>query len=380
MRKINWIWTIFVVGLGGCSLYPIPDNVSPLSTELIVLYTRCEVRTGILGHMKAKGWITGLTNDSEISSLIKAAKDKEKTHPKKLTDKDNTILRLTKVAIDYSFDFNITESNKNSAGVGFKIPGLTHTLDAGATAALDLTRVGSRVFGTEDNWGELISNETLCKRAREPRGGNILYPITGSLGVDRLVETFIDIEEQGGAKDSFVDTLTFTTSVSGDANASLKINPVSNRFRLISATADIGASRLDVHKLTLSIAFPKEDAPNPNKGVKRKDGDLNAPDSADSPFQRPPAWRARYNLCVQDGRTREAGFKQLRLTDPLVYCIAYADQFAPQLGPPSKKQPVVTVNLLTGASTGPGSGPRSAESNKKTPRERRQNIVPSIVQ
>jgi hypothetical protein len=47
------------------------------------------------------------------------------------------------------------------------------------------------------------------------------------------------------------------------------------------------------------------------------------------PFDRPPDWQARYNPCVADARARENSFKLWRLEAPEVYCIAYADNFAP---------------------------------------------------
>jgi hypothetical protein len=341
------------------------------------------MRYAILDYMIDDRMITDQSTPKEIRELIEATKKKAKMHPKSLVEKDKQLLRLTKVAVVYSFDFNITENNKSSAGAGFRLPWSTNVLDVGATAALDLTRIGSRVFGTEDSWDELITNSSLCDQYPWPqRPANVLHPLTGSIGVHRLngsigvgrvVETFIDIDRQGGAKDNFVDTLTFTTSVSGDANASVKLDPVPNQFRLVSATADVGASRLDVHKLTISLAFPQPEAPKAISGVVRAEGDLNAP------FARPPAWRARYNLCVQDARTREASFKQLRLTDPVVYCIAYADEFAPRYGREAEKSVVTTTTTQRSAAPearDPSSAAPSTTTTTTTTPRGRPNLRP----
>jgi hypothetical protein len=272
MRKFNLAGIILAAGLGGCSLYPIPDDVSPYSTERIVRYGRCEVQDAIRRHLIGQGitignqTITDQTSPSGLRSLIDATKKKQKAAPASLTRHEKHLLRLTRVAIVYSYDFNITENNRSSAGAGFRFPWSTGVLDVGGSAALDLTRIGSRVFGTEDDWDDLMTNSELCAKWPGARPGNILYPLTGSIGYDpltgsigvgRAVETFIDIDDQGGAKDNFVDTLTFTTSVGGDANAAVKLDPVPNQFRLVSASAAIGASRLDVHKLTISLAFPQ---------------------------------------------------------------------------------------------------------------------------
>jgi hypothetical protein len=85
--------------------------------------------------------------------------------------------------------------------------------------------------------------------------------------------------------------------------------------------------------MVLSLVFPRPDKAEAITGVERRPGDLNAP------FQRPPDWRARYNLCVADARQREDTFKLLRLEAPEVYCITYADAFDPDYGGP----PAVTV-------------------------------------
>jgi hypothetical protein len=363
MRIFNWVGCIFAAGLGGCALHPIPDDVSPFRTEDIVRYGRCEVRDALFNYMIRRGIVSAHDNPEQLATRIKKAREFEKKLKKAKKDPSTEeeinvvkLARLSKVGVAYSFDFNITETNKAGADAGFRLPSLTNVLDVGAAGALDLTRNGSRVFGTEDSWDDLIVNALLCKDVTGPRPANVVYPLTGSLGFDpptgsigvgRVVETFIDIDDQGGAKDNFVDTLTFTTLASAGANASLKLDPVPNQFRLVSATAAVGASRLDIHKLTVSLAFP-QDIPKAITGVVREDGDLNAPTT---PFERPPIWRARYNLCVQDARTREASFKQLRLTDPLVYCITYADEFAPKY---QYRTVPVTVLQPVPAKRGPG--------------------------
>jgi hypothetical protein len=376
MRTVNWVGCIFAAGLGGCSFYPIPDDVSPFRTEHIVLYARCEMRSALFDYMIDKEIISPHATDNQLKARIKTAIRFEKANKKPpLTKEEERLLelaRLAKVAVVYTFDFNITEHNKTGAGAGFRLPWVTNVLDVGATAALDLTRVGSRVFGTEDSWDEVIADSSKC-RGYQQQPGNFIYPLTGSIGVGRVVATFIHIDEQGGAKDNFVDTLTFTTEASGSADASVKLEPVPNQFRPVSATAAVSASRLDVHKLTVSLAFPHPEAPKAITGVVRADGDLNAP------FERPPDWRARYNLCVQDARAREASFKQLRLTAPEVYCIGYADEFAPQY---ADRKVAVTTSRRVPAQPGTADAPggRARTEQETTTRPVRPNLRPLLLQ
>lgn len=385
MRTFNWVGYIFAAGLGGCSVYPIPDDVSPFSTQEIVRHARCEMRDALLIYLADKGTIPPRQfTPQEMKAWIKAASDREKTNkPPKDPAEVNLIelARLVKVAAVYAFDFNITEKNNTGASAAFKLPWISgNVLDAGASAGLDLTRNGQRVFTSQDTWGDLLIDNVspIPKRCpvpwpQPPAPVNFIYPLTGSIGVGRVVKTFIDIDEQGGAKDSFVDTLTFTTMAGGGATAALTLQPVTNQFRLVGATAAAGASRQDIHKLTLSLVFPQPDPPPKGgiSGVVRADGDLNAPDNA--PFARPPIWRARYNLCVQDARTREASFNQLRLTDPLVYCIAYADAFAPKYGEPV----AVTVLRPAGTAGGAAGGAAGGETGRSSaPRTR---MVPQTI-
>ncbi|MFO1167266.1 MAG: hypothetical protein U1E19_03970 [Rhodoblastus sp.] len=100
------LFCTLTVVLGGCSLYPMPDDVSPLRTELIVRYGRCEVRDAILAHIIGRGMLPEMPTDKEVVSLIENTKNKKNKFPENLTPQEKEILRLTKVAIVYSFDFN----------------------------------------------------------------------------------------------------------------------------------------------------------------------------------------------------------------------------------------------------------------------------------
>jgi hypothetical protein len=332
MRTVKWLSCFWAAGLAGCSLYPIPDDVISINTEDIARHARCEIRSAIIELVIGQGIDNGrgvpLATEEQVIAFVKAtvakAKRNESLPPSqkaKIFNKSETaVLSLANVAAVYNFDFNITESDSAGGSAAFKLPFTApKVLDVSANASLNLTRIGQRSFSAQDKWGDLITKPERCKDVQS-RHGNIVYPLDGSIGVGRVVRSFVDIANQGGAKDSFVDTLIFTTLISGGANASIKLEAVPHSFRLVSATAGLNGSRLDIHKMVLSLVFPR-DKPEAITGVERRPGDLNAP------FQRPPDWRARYNLCVADARQREDTFKLLRLEAPEVYCIKYADAF-----------------------------------------------------
>lgn len=319
----------------GCSVYPIPDNKLSVNTEDIVRHAHCEMRSAIVDLVIQKGFVGPGAGETQVIDFAKsvaakssqAKKNDKGKKPVVLTARERAFQDLMGVSVVYSFDFNITENNTAAAGVGFKMPFTAPSvLDADAGATLNLTRQGQRQFKSGDSWGGLVVRADRC-RGVHPRERNLVYPLDGSIGIGRVVRTFIDITEQGGAKDSFVDTLLFTTQVGGSAGASVKLNPVPHSFRVVSASAGLSASRLDAHKMIISLVYPRPSAPAPPgaiSGATRFDGYLSAP------FDRPPDWRARYNLCVSDAREREDTFKVLREQPPEIYCITYADEFAPQ--------------------------------------------------
>src|SRR5262245_37120711 len=355
MRTIaRWLGCVFAAGLAGCSLYPIPDDVTFIATEDIIRHARCEIRAEVINYIIDQNLIAPSITEDEIIDYVKALEKKVKAwqdfnikNPdprkridiaKRLSPTEKAVSTLSGVAIVYTFDFNITETDNASGSAAFKLPFTApKVLDAGANASVNLTRQGQRNFSAQDRWSDMITKPKLCP-AGFPQHKNIVYPLDGSIGVGRVVKTFMDVTNQGGAKDSFVDTLIFTTQVGGGANASIKLDAVPHSFRLVSATANIGASRQDIHKMVISLAFPRN-RPEAITGVQRFDGDLNAP------FDRPEDWRARYNLCVADARAREDQFKLLRLEAPEVYCITFADNFAPDLDPRAQPRPALQTRM-----------------------------------
>jgi hypothetical protein len=240
------------------------------------------------------------------------------------------------VAVAYDFTFDITEHDNLDAGLAFKLPFTApRVFDLGAAGSLHKTRTGKRTFSSQETFYDLILRDHWCGNF-EPRNRNIVYPITGSIGLRNVVKTFMALSEQGGGKDSFVDLLTFTTTISGSVNPSLKLNPVSESFRLVSASASLSADRTDLHQVKISLAFPVSKPKSVLAKPKRKKDEGRQPDDPSGPSIAPyaynPVWRARYNICVADAREREDTFKTLRLSAPEVYCIEYADAFVPRTG------------------------------------------------
>ena len=53
-----------------------------------------------------------------------------------------------------------------------------------------------------------------------------------------------------------MDTPTFTTTINATISGTAKVDPFLREFKLVSASAPYDTGRVDVHKVTLSLAFP----------------------------------------------------------------------------------------------------------------------------
>ena len=324
-NKRGMLAALAVAALTGCSVHPIPDEVSPIPTQEIARSARCEMRLGLFDQVKRILGEAGIKNFDVMD--LQTREGRRRILPVPPPPLKAILDDYGKVAVAYDFEFEITEHDNLDSNLAFKLPFTApSSFDLSAAGSLHKTRVGKRTFSAQETFADLILRNDWCD-GFAPRDRNILYPITGSIGLRKVVETFIALSEQGGGKDSFVDALAFTTTISGSVNPSVKLNPVPNSFRLVSATAGAAADRTDLHKVKISLAFPVPEKP------KKKNGSLlpvdpNEPGTA--PYVYNPVWRARYNICVADAREREDLFKTLRLSPPEVYCISYADAFVPR--------------------------------------------------
>ena len=72
------------------------------------------------------------------------------------------------------------------------------------------------------------------------------------------VATFIRLQRAdnpgAGRVFTFADTLTYTTTLTGGATATLALNPVPEQLRFTAANAGLSGSRVDVHKVVVTMA------------------------------------------------------------------------------------------------------------------------------
>lgn len=342
------ICTIFAAAaLAGCSIHPLVDDVSPIPTEAIVAAARCELRAGLVHQVEV--WFAD--EDPSVKRIDpntvgdpENLKRLKKLYPK--AAKESSWDEYMDIAIAYEWSFDITETNQADASVGFRLPLLnpTGTFDLNAGGNANATRQAKRTFKNQDKFSSLLTKDwyNFCndidrsveyfpntpRRSPpfEPQPERLAYPITGTIGLARAVTTFLKIAVQEGALDTFTDELTFTTTFDGKVGGAVTLAPVPKEFRLVSATANLAGSRLDIHKVKISMAFPK--ARVTQKSEKQKVDELLK--DVVGGYELNSQWRAAYTLCVVDARSREDDFKNLRLEPPEVSCLASTDAFYPR--------------------------------------------------
>jgi hypothetical protein len=342
---VGGVCAVFALAaLTGCAIHPLVDDVSPIPTEAIVAAARCELRLGLVHQVEVwfadedkavTGFDPNTLGDGDNLKLMK------KRFPK--IDLEGDWDQYMDIAIAYEWSFDITETNHADAGVGFRLPTLNPvgTFDLNAGGNGNLTRQAKRTFKNQDKFKDLLTKKwwSFCNdtvRSVEhipntptdrppfvPKPERGLYPITGSIGLARAVTSFLKISVQDGALDTFTDELTFTTSFDGKVGGVVTLAPVPKEFRLVNATANLAGSRTDIHKVKISMAFPKA-----RVSQKKKVADVLK--DVTGGYELNAQWRAAYALCVVEARSREDDFKKLRLDPPEVTCIRSTDTFYPR--------------------------------------------------
>jgi len=215
-------------------------------------------------------------------------------------------------SISYDFEFKINEHDGTQASANFAMPFTNGNVSAGISGGLDKIRAGDRHFATVETFRDLA--KLHCDKFAAP-DKNIVYPMTGSVGIYKVMNTFISLTELGGGKGTFTDTLTFTTTVGGSVNPTLVLSAVPKSFNLVNANATLADTRTDVHQLIVSLVFPTADLrtarPDANAGLVLRATNLVAADTKA---------RALEELCIAREESREVAAGTLRLYPPEVYC------------------------------------------------------------
>ncbi len=205
----------------GCSIHPLPDDVSRKSTYDIVDKIRCEAKAAV---------------DKHATELIDAS-------------------------IVYTFTFDIDETNDANLGLSFLNPLIGGSASLNTGLQSEQTRHGNRNFTMIDSFDDLRKMKKCTREAEK----NWIYPLTGNVGMYNSVSAFIRMQQGPGATRvfTFSDTLTYTTTFTAGANSTVVLAPLNDQFRLTGASAGATGSRTDVHTLKVTMAAGQQVVANP---------------------------------------------------------------------------------------------------------------------
>jgi hypothetical protein len=208
--------------LCGCSIHPIPDDVTRISTAQIVYKIRCEARAAVLKHLgKRDEYANG--------------------------------------GIGYDFSFTMTENNNIGAGASLEFPfiskfgGFSTDLAAGRDKKRETERkfIVVETFEELERHGQRKGRENACpKNDRE----NWMYPIAGRIGLDEVVATFFALDTGGTDLRSFSDQVSFTTTIGGSIKPRVELNPLAGQLRVTDVSGSLAANRTDAHKVKIVLA------------------------------------------------------------------------------------------------------------------------------
>jgi hypothetical protein len=265
--------------LTGCSIHPLPEDTTGVSTYNIVRQIRCEARQAVFDY--AINYLTGPKNHDEDAKRI-GFEFKENLRPihtfsyKLFKQPVRQLVQLfADTGIAYNFQLQMQEINNIDPQVDLLSPLGKNLFSSPVTASTDRTRQNIRTFTVTDTFDFLLrnipddasNNNDYC--AGYIMGPNYIYPVAGKIGIDRMIGDFVNLTLFGAlagpptspgnpttanpkGPPTLVDQLQFTTTVSLGATPKVTFSPVRT---VMDAFVTLKAQRQDTHTVTVGLAI-----------------------------------------------------------------------------------------------------------------------------
>jgi hypothetical protein len=253
--------------LGSCAIHPVPQDVAVPTLE-IVKRIRCETRKAVFDS--AVGW---LVHDKDVdpdsrrigATFYNTGRPIREFHPKLFKGSVSTVLDLFwKTGVAYNYSFEMTETNNVNTELNFLKP-LTNSRSLGLKAGIDRERQNIRSFTVTDTFSTLIAEVPDSYCDEKIVSANYAYPIAGRIGMNEVVQTFVNLTLHGGlgpkageaaGPPTMVDELGFTTTIFGSATPKVVFSPVGENLSLADVSFNADLKRKDFHKVTVGLALP----------------------------------------------------------------------------------------------------------------------------
>ena len=223
MRLVHIPFFIGCFVLTGCSIHPQTEDFSRSAVPDIVTAIKCEAQQAILAEITA----------------------------------DNKY--LMKSGLGLAFYFEMAEDNNKTALGSFTFPITQGLFRLGYSAGIQKERRAVQRLSTIDTFEDILSVE--CKG--KIRESNIIYPISGSIGLDATFKNYVRVMAQhidASQVDEFNEEVQFTTNFGGTLTPSIDLRPVSGRF--VDARVNLEEGRVDIHRVKLSFTPPRTEFQN----------------------------------------------------------------------------------------------------------------------
>jgi hypothetical protein len=251
----------------GCAIHPLPEDVTGIPTAMIARKIRCEARTALKDNLvtylkRVKDPAANrLGVEFENGRPLNSFRDslfhgKVKTFIKKFENS----------AIAYNFAFDMTEVNNLDGTLGLTWPFTRGTGSAAITAGVDRSRENTRTFTVTDTFIDLFTTIPDRYCSGFATGANYIYPLIGTIGVDEMIRTFVELslfdnlssDPSKTGPPTMGDTITFTTKLSGSAAPTVTLTPVGRVLQVANGGITGVVSRTDVHKVIVALALPTQ--------------------------------------------------------------------------------------------------------------------------
>ncbi|WP_155905046.1 hypothetical protein [Methylopila sp. M107] len=251
-------------------------NTIYTATYKIVKHIRCESQRSIVRILAEYLKNHGNEGDKKIADKFLGDEDYDLDVEKKKISWNIRKLgdEFQNAAVAYDFSLNGTEVNNISATFNLLRLFDHSILKLGAIPSNDRSRSNTRNFIMSDTFEDMLTEKFRNYCRNEIYSVNLVYPISGEIGMIEFFASFFEINKYGNLKENdkslktFADTLEFKTAFGLGVNPNITLLNSSPATRLTDASGTTSFSRSENHKLIVTVSLPKDVEQDTAKGTR----------------------------------------------------------------------------------------------------------------
>lgn len=263
------------VAVGGCSIYPLQEDVAGFESHHVSRIFRCQARNGFMTQIER-----ALTSPAWANRIIYDGMTGQQTADWLSANPENhrklKITRLIKPAASLykfyadttiNFDFTIDSSESNSTGLDVA---LLKKFSSGSNAigfkfGNDRSRQVRRQFRTYDTFDSLVRKLPAKDCDGIPETENPIYPAIGATRIASLITTFTNLNQHENLGDkenpldaAMSDTIVFSTKWTGNISPTISAEPIPRAFVPSQIKLNSDNYRQDIYTVIALVMLPKD--------------------------------------------------------------------------------------------------------------------------